>query len=172
MKALIIEDDANMAAVLKSYFEGLGFVVTITASMSVAAEIIRETPDLHVITVDLNLTDSRAAQTLSRIPEIRSLRPNALLLVVSGVLTEADKKVCAELGADATFEKLDVPTEKTFMQKLRDLIMGLVRTPTHYADRIVFLQELAAVVAKRFNELNIGVAGESQPPIDNSSGTG
>lgn len=159
MKALIIEDEPGMATVLRSYLEGIGFSVTVTASMAVAVQIITETPELEVITLDLNLNDSRAAETLPRIAEIRKNSPNALLVVVSGVLTHEDKGKAIEYGADATFEKLDVPTERSFIQRLRDVAVGLVRTPTKYASRINLLQALASKVAARYNELGLGLGG-------------
>lgn len=166
MNALIVEDDDNMAQVLTKWLEAMHFTVTVAASMSEAARIIAEMPKLEVITLDLNLPDSRASETIPRIKDIREQKPDALLVIVSGVLTSEDHKIAAALGADAAFEKHEVPTEKGFMQKLRDVMVGLVRTPTQYASRLPLLEALAKKVAERFNELDLPIGGGTKKDID------
>jgi hypothetical protein len=125
--------------------------------MTLAADIISSTPELEVITLDLNLKDSLADETIPRIADIRDKNPDALLLVLSGVLTPKDAAIAMELGADACIEKHDVITEKTFMQRLRDVAVSLVRTPKEYRKRIPLIEALAARVAKRCNDLGCSI---------------
>lgn len=157
MDALIIEDNKNMARVLQTWLEAMGFAVSVTNSMTLAAEIIASTPELEVITLDLNLKDSLADETIPRITEIRDYNPNALLLVLSGVLTPKDAKIAMELGADACIEKQEVITERTFTQRVRDVVTSLVRTPVAYRKRIPLMEALAARVAKRCNDLGCSI---------------
>lgn len=174
MQALIIEDEKEMAAVLRSWLEKLGFVVTVTDSMALAAEIITATPELEVITLDLNLKDSLAPTTIPRIKEIRRNNPQALLVVVSGVLTPKDESAAIEYGADAAIEKHDVPTEKTFGQKLWDVLSSLVKTPQAYAKRIPILEAISKKLAQRLNELDCPITlGDPKKGKDNNvAGTG
>lgn len=164
MNALIIEDEKEMASVLRSWLEQMGFSVTVTDSMALAAEIIASTPELEVITLDLNLKDSMRPSTIPRIREIRATHPNALLVIVSGVLTTGDEKLVAEYGGDAAIEKHDVATEKTFGQKLWDVVSSLVKNPQAYASRIPILEAISKRVSKRCNELGCTIAMGEQPP--------
>jgi CheY-like chemotaxis protein len=157
MDALIIEDNKNMARVLRTWLEAMKFDVTVTDSMTLAADIISSTPELEVITLDLNLKDSLADETIPRIAEIRDKNPDALLLVLSGVLTPKDTAIAMNLGADACIEKQEVVSEKTFTQKLRDVVLSLIRTPREYRKRIPLIEALAARVAKRCNDLGCSI---------------
>lgn len=164
MNALIIEDDTNMAIILRDWLEAMHFEVTVTNSMALAADIISNTPNLEVITVDLNLTDSLKDATIEKISEIRSKKPDALLLVISGVLTEKDAKIAINLGADACMEKHNIITEKTFTQKLWDVMDALVKTPSEYTKRQSLMTALASQVARRCNELGCSI-GETKGAV-------
>lgn len=146
-----------MARVLTEWLTGLGFNVTVVVTMAEALRFLAENPTLEVITLDLNLPDSRAPQTVPRIPDIRNINPEALLLIVSGVVTEEDKKLASSLGADVVFEKLEVPTERTFLQKFGDAIMGLIKTPAGYTHDLALLQAVSSKIAQRCNEMGIGL---------------
>ena len=121
MKALVVEDEEGMATVLKSWLEKLGLEVMVTNTLESAARIIATPPVPEVITLDLNLLDSPVQDTISRVKEIRKLTPEALLLIVSGVMTDHDKIRLTTMGADATIEKIEIGTEKSFLSKLSDV---------------------------------------------------
>lgn len=166
MDALIIEDNKNVARVLQAWLEAMGFTVSVTDSIALAAEIISSTPELEVITLDLNLKDSLADATIPHITEIRDYNPNALLLVLSGYLTPKDTAIAMALGADVCLEKQEVFTEKTFIQRLRDVASSLVRTPREYRKRIPLMEALAARAVKRCNDRGWSIGettGEAAP---------
>ncbi len=160
MKALIIEDEPSSALVLKSWLEGIGFDVTITESMELAAHIIMET-HADIITLDLNLKDSKVSETIPKIAEIRQKSPDSLLVVVSGVMCSTDPAKCAALGADACFEKLDIPTEKSFLAKLWDVVTALIRNPKGYARNIPLIEAIEEKLAQRCKEIKSDQNGPS-----------
>lgn len=168
MKALIVEDEDSMQMVLRLWLERMGYEVQVTDSIELAATIIANTPELELITLDLNLKDSRVNTTIPRIREIRARNPNALLVVISGALTSKDEKMVTEYGADGFMEKQDVPTEKTFFGKLRDVVTSLTRTPRQYARNIPLLESIAAKIAQRCETFQCSIGevplGGAKPP--------
>jgi CheY-like chemotaxis protein len=175
LQALIVEDDENLAMVLGSWIENLGYEVITTDSLEKAAKLIKDNPKLEIITLDLNLTDSRTENTLSSIEQMRASNPNALLVVVSGMLTTQDEERITKLGADGFMEKHDVPTEKSFFGKLRDVTMSLVRTPKNYTRNAALVEALAKRVAERCNVLDVALGGvapaSAEPAIEENKKT-
>lgn len=165
MKALVVEDEAGMARILKTWLEKLGLEVQITDTLDSAAKIIATPPVPEVITLDLNLLDSPVQDTISRVKEIRSLTPEALLLIVSGVMTDYDKIRLTTMGADATIEKLDIGTEKSFLTKLGEVWKGLIGKPQDHLRNFPLMEVLAKRVTDRYNELKIPL-GTTETPLD------
>lgn len=151
MKALIIEDEPSVASVFREWFEKVGFVVEVTDSKAGADAILDVEPRPEVITVDINLTDIRGDDTIAWVKEIRMKSPNALLLVISGVLKPADGPKLAELGADGSFEKMDVSVEKSWWQKILDTISGVSNQAGLTRD-LTAVRALAEKAVKQYNE--------------------
>lgn len=165
MKALVIEDDSNVALLYRKWLEGCGYEVTTVDSIKEAQRCLDEAPDIRIITLDLNLTDSTYLTTIPKIKNMRDSNPGALLVVISGVITHNDEKLVTSLGADAMFEKNEVATEKTFLGKLRDMLGGLAGTPVGFQNRAKVLQGIAEKVARRCNTLGCNI-GESLLNLD------
>lgn len=121
MIALIIEDEVPIAEQYEKYLTSLGYQVTIVDRLASAIGLIKAIPNIEIITLDCNLLDSRATETIERIKEIREHNPSAMLIVISGVLTQVDVDRAIKYGADGIIEKVDIPTDKTFFQKLKDI---------------------------------------------------
>lgn len=175
MKALIIEDDKYIALILRTWLEGCGYDVAVTGSMAGASKYIEGAGELEVITLDLNLEDSTHDRTIPRIKEIREKNPNALLVVISGVITMSESHVITGLGADAFIEKHDIPTERTFWSKLQDVVSSLIRSPQQgLQQKTIVLEAIASKIAKRCDVLGcqIGATTGSDPTAAERSSSG
>jgi CheY-like chemotaxis protein len=166
MQALVIEDDKNLARLLAKWLAGCGYEVRVCSTLSEAEAYIFAVPDLRIITLDLNLTDSTHETTIPRIRDIRDQNPQALLVVISGVIGHSEESTITRLGADAMIEKHEIVTEKSFLGKLWDVLSSVFRNPTAYQTRGIVLEGISKKVAKRCNDLKVSI-GESltnEPP--------
>lgn len=153
MKALVIEDDPNLAKVIASWLMRCGYEVTVTGSIVEAERLIEEASKLEVITLDLNLSDSTRDLTIPRIKVIREKSPDALLVVISGVATKQDEELVRSLGADGLLEKHRIPTEKTFWSRLHDVVSSLIQTPQKFQRNAEKLEAIALRIANRFHDI-------------------
>jgi CheY-like chemotaxis protein len=165
MKALVVEDEEGIATVLRKRLEGLGLTVVVTGSLEEAVLTISNPPAPEIITLDLNLLDSPVQDTINRVKELRRLTPDSLLLVVSGVMTDYDRERLQRMGANATIEKMDITTEKSFLSKLSAVWDGLVTSPQKHLRNYPLMEALAKRVTERYNELELplGIATETKP---------
>lgn len=148
MRVLIIEDRPEIASLLGDWVGTFSSEVLIADKLEDAVKIINESPPHTLISLDLNLLDSRSEETMAQIPKIRASNPDAVLIVLTGVATPKDEQRIRDLGADALIEKLDVPTKKTFMDKLRDVVVSLIRQPTRFQRNIAVLEALSRKIAR------------------------
>ena len=157
MKALIVEDDSRIASAMAQWLTDAGCEVAVTHSLEEAESFIRN-DSVNVITLDLNLSDSNHGQTVERIERIRTYRPNAVLIVVSGIATINDEKDLQRRGADALIEKMEVPTERSFFGRLSDIANALMGKKHDFSRNTEALARFARMAARRCNELGCGIA--------------
>lgn len=152
MNVLIIEDEREAAAVLRARFERIGLSTESRDSFASAIEaLIESDPKPVVITVDINLTDSRGEETIQRVNQIRDLAPDAVILIISGVLKPNDAARLEALGADAAFEKMEITTEKTFWQRFRDTLSGVSKQAGLHRNLTV-VRDLTSKATDVYNE--------------------
>lgn len=105
-KILIVEDDEEIAGVLKSYFENADFKVSIlNTGVTVIDKVRVNPPDLVLLDIMLPETDG---MTICR--EIRSFS-NVPIIMVTAMVEEVDRLVGLELGADDYICKPFIPRE-------------------------------------------------------------
>lgn len=167
MKALVVEDDPRIASKICEWLRSIGCDAEVTGSLSTAELLLRK-DSVNIITLDLALHDSTLTQTIERIAAIRMTRPNAVLIVISGLVTHENEKEITMRGADAMFEKMDITTERSFLGRLYDMATGAEKKPTPPKRQDV-LQSLAKRAAAKCNEMqcDIGVLFKKElPPED------
>lgn len=157
MKALVVEDDSRVAKIMADWLASAGCDVTVTDSLADAEFLIRR-DSVSVITLDLNLSDSDFSKTVERIAMIREHKPNAILIVVSGIATIEDERELQRKGADALIEKMEVPTERTFFGRLSDIAHTIMGKKQDFTRNTETLERFARLAAKRCNELGCGIA--------------
>lgn len=105
MKMLIIEDDPFIARIIEQYAQEITSERKIVAKLGDAMREIQEwQPD--AVWLDLILPDSNNHKdTLAAIPGIKMLLPHAIIIVMSGIPSDAVQKEAIRAGADAFMEK-------------------------------------------------------------------
>lgn len=167
MTALIIEDEREAAAVLSARLQRIGLLVEVCDSFAAAlAALIAADPKPLVVTVDINLTDSRGDETISRVDQLRELAPDAVILIISGVLKPNDAARLEQLGADAAFEKMEITTEKSFWQRFCNALSGVSKQAKLHRNLTV-VRDLSNRATDAYNES--GASLRLAPPSDKPS---
>ena len=135
-KALVVEDEAPLAALVRSYLERDGFEVTIAGDGETAVELARaNTPD--VIVLDLMLPGIDGIEACRR---IRSFS-DAYVLMLTARAEEIDKVVGLSTGADDYVTKPFSPGE--LVARIRALLRrprreaGSAPGPRRFGDLVV-----------------------------------
>lgn len=96
MKLLLVEDEPEMARLVRSALERAGFVMDWAGSLEMASEAIK-TGGYDLLILDRQLNDGEGT---SLIPEVRQRLPSVPVLVLSALGTSSDKVEGLNLGAD------------------------------------------------------------------------
>ncbi|MGN6598833.1 MAG: response regulator transcription factor [Actinomycetes bacterium] len=118
LKALVVEDDAQLGLLLVTTLEASGFEVELTrAGLDAVQRVRQDQPDL--ITLDLHLPDIDGFEVCRRVRDETS----AYIVVVSGRSDEVDKLLGLELGAD------DYLTKPFSVRELSARVAAMFRRP-------------------------------------------
>jgi len=116
--AVVIEDDADVRALLTELLQQSGFTVAEAATGSDGVRLVHE-QDADLVTLDLNLPDLDGIEVCRRIREISE----AYIVMLTGRPDEIDRLVGLETGADDYLTKPFSPRE------LRARVAALMRRP-------------------------------------------
>ncbi|HEY7047297.1 MAG TPA: response regulator transcription factor [Jatrophihabitantaceae bacterium] len=118
-QALVVEDDADIRALLVEVLVQAGFVVDTTASgRDAVARVRRDDPDL--VTLDLGLPDLDGVEVCR---QLRGAGSDAYVIMLTARDEEIDRLIGLEIGADDYLSKPFSPRE------LRARAMAMMRRP-------------------------------------------
>lgn len=146
MRLLLVEDEPDMAALLRSALEKHDFVTDIAPSIEVAIEAI-ETISHDLVVLDRQLGDGDGA---SLIAYLRKRRPNVPIVILSARGSANDRVEGLNLGADDYLPKPFVINE--LVARLR----AVLRRPSQVTSKPLSLGNLAFDL----NQGEVFVAGE------------
>ncbi len=153
MRILIVEDSPELARIIARYCKNIAREVIIAEDMTHAWAEIRKAEPFDLITLDLNLPDSGIESTLQRIHEIKQEKPDALVVVVTGVVRPEEEAKIISAGADGYMHKLDfMGHPDTFLQTLYDIMSSVARNPKRYKKNVALLEKVARAKAASFEE--------------------
>jgi len=146
---LIVEDDETIGLGLRSFFEGRGYNVILTAAGREGRDIaLRELPDLVVL--DLRLPDCHGLDVLK---EIKDEYPEIAVIVMTGYGEVAEAVRAMKLGAEYYFQKpidleeLAVMVEKGVgLRRIRQEAGLLRESPYPIAGRSAHIQGLLHMI--------------------------
>ena len=116
--AVVVEDDADIAEVIGSLLDQVGFEVQIVGTGADALTVIRDTrPDL--VTLDLTLPDFDGVEVCRQIRTVS----DCYVMVVSARTAEVDRLVGLEVGAD------DFLSKPFSLRELQARVAALFRRP-------------------------------------------
>lgn len=160
MRVLIIEDSEPMADIMRRLLEPLATEVIVTADMQSALRVIQDAPQIEMITLDLGLPDSGVQDTLSRVGQIRALRPESLLIIITGQEAQEIERQAMEAGADAVLLKQNATfTPGGFLEMLRSIVTRCLKTPAkNFQRNVVALETVSQRLASMAMGLEPGVS--------------
>lgn len=156
MKILIIEDDKNIAMVLEQFLKPISSQITIAQNMEQALKAVAEAEDIELITLDLGLPDSDVTSTVKRqIRKLREIKPNSLIIVVTGYDLPNLESMAMEEGADGFIVKQDESfTAKGFLEVVAKIVEKYMKSSTHPTRSIELLEKVSTRIAKYQNEVS------------------
>lgn len=154
MRTLIVEDDPSVASLLIQYLMPIvGIEPVIVGDMRSAEAALATVDPYDIITLDLNLPDSRGPQTLQKIRRFKELHPNALLIVVTGILAREDEKQVFESGGDGLMIKTEsMRTERNFLTTMANILRSIARVPERFTKNVQLLESVTNRIATHFTE--------------------
>src|SRR6201994_219648 len=117
-RAVVIEDDADVRALLTQLLQQSGFEVTEAETGAAGVRAVREV-EADLVTLDLNLPDLDGIEVCRRIREVSE----AYIVMLTGRPNEIDRLVGLETGADDYLTKPFSPRE------LRARVAAMMRRP-------------------------------------------
>lgn len=156
MRILIVEDSLPVARIIEQYVSPIASEVVIATDMQTAMEELSKVPPIGLVTLDLNLPDSGVEDTIKQIQEIKRLKPDCLLVIITGMVSHDQEKVVLEAGADGLMHKTTTigHGRETFLGTLRDIAKSIMRVPRRYTKNIDLLEHLADKIAQYFTQPN------------------
>jgi CheY-like chemotaxis protein len=152
-RILIVEDAPEMAKLLVRYLQPVAREIIVAESMEHAFAVINQVNPFDIVTLDLNLPDSRTEETRDKIREIKRINPDALVVVITGVVRPEEQERIIAAGADGYVYKVDIMGQPTkFWQTLSDVLKSVVKTPTRYTKNVAIMERLNAAIATGFEE--------------------
>jgi CheY-like chemotaxis protein/HAMP domain-containing protein len=97
-KVLIVDDDARNIFALTSVLESQEMVVTSATNGRQAIELIKTTPDLGIVLMDIMMPDMDGYETMRRIRKDVGMR-NLPILALTAKAMKGDREKCLEAGA-------------------------------------------------------------------------
>lgn len=147
MKVLIVEDRPEIARIIEEYLRPFTSAIVKTMTRTEAAEIIRSTAHLDLVTIDLGLPDSGVKETMEWLKEVRELRPNAVVIVISGIVSKEEEAAVLAAGADGFIHKMEMASgASTFIERVAQIWNSLFANPKGYERHL----PIAEAAAERF----------------------
>jgi response regulator RpfG family c-di-GMP phosphodiesterase len=148
MKVLIVEDDPNVAELLRRCIYPIATEVKISITMHDAMSVIQSVNDFDVVTLDAGLPDSRALTTLTKISEIKQYNPNTLVVVVTGMVGTEIERAAMASGADAIIFK----SGHWQMSLVKTLVDLFKKRPERYVRAIEVLEQTAKKISQKLRD--------------------
>lgn len=133
---------------LRRYFELARCEVSEAATIDEALSMVAAGVQPHLITLDLNLGVGGATATLARVIELKVACPDAVIIVMSGVVDASAESRVISAGAHGMILKSEAPIGGNVLVKLGQMLRNLVSSPGPNLLNIAVAEALAA----RFSE--------------------
>lgn len=150
MKLLIVEDDPALSNVLLRLFEPIADMCKTVSSFTDGLNAMIS-DRFDIVTLDLNLPDTRDRHTLERIKELKAVHPQAIVIVYTGITSPGLEKEALDAGADGFITKADAATSNGgFLGSLHTVFKNLLNQPLKYKQSINLLEKIVNKLASNY----------------------
>lgn len=159
MKILIIEDEEGAAVALRHFLQPLASRIQVVNTMKEALAALEGADEIDLITVDLGLPDSDVQSTIAQIIEIRAMRPDSFIVVVTGQELPHLAEAVTSAGADGFVTKQSPEfSSKGFLQLLAAIVKRYTMEAKPHQQSIALLDKVATKLAELQTNENITAA--------------
>lgn len=117
---LVVDDEQTVKTVITRALQRLGYTVITAANGLEAIDMVRASPDIEAVILDLAMPVMTGDQAA---PQLRALRPGLRILLSSGYAEFDARERFAQTGVDAFLQK--PYTVRALTDNLRMLLTGL-----------------------------------------------
>ena len=107
-----------------------------------------------IVTIDLNLPDSRDRHTLQRIKDLKAIHPTAIIIVYTGLTSPGLEQEAIAAGADGFITKSDAAsTNGGFLGSLHTVLRNILNQPLRYKQSVNLLEKLVNKIAEAYKPI-------------------
>jgi CheY-like chemotaxis protein len=122
-RLLVLDDDQNILAVLRTYFGRLGWHVEACAEASAGLHLVDSDASFDVVICDLHFTGAHLGEGYEILTRARRRRPRSAVLLLTGAAGVGIREEALRRGADEVIAK-PVP-----LARLRDAALRAMKKP-------------------------------------------
>jgi len=122
-RLLVLDDDPGLLTLLRTYFGGLGWLVTVCADASKALELVGSDPPFDAVICDLHFTGAHLGEGFELVSRARRRWPDAAVLLFTGVPGPGVREEALRRGAD------EVILKPAPLSRLRDAALRAMKKP-------------------------------------------
>ena len=122
-RLLILDDDHNILALLRTYFGGLGWHVEACAEASTGLQLADSDAPFDAVICDLHFTGAHLAEGYEILSRARRRRPHSAVLLFTGAAGVGVREEALRRGAD------EVIAKPAPLARLRDAALSAMKKP-------------------------------------------
>lgn len=163
MTVLIAEDLALMRQLLKNFLAPIATIFIETETMEATEAMITANPAIDFVALDLRFPDSSYLGTIEKIKQFREINPEAIIVVITGNSDPTLEEKAIAAGAHGFMFKPAVSKPETFMDRLRAVILSLIRQPSKYTRNLDLAERILEKILPRLQSESMESAGDITP---------
>jgi CheY-like chemotaxis protein len=122
-RLLVLDDDHNILALLRTYFRGQGWQVDACAEAQGALQLADSDAPFDAVICDLHFTSTHLAEGYEIVSRARRRRPHSAVLLFTGAVSEGVREEALRRGAD------EVIAKPAPLARLRDAALRAMKKP-------------------------------------------
>lgn len=144
MTILLVEDQKEIRSIWKQFLNPIEAEIREAESIDEAYYLMQLLPNPDLVLLDLGLPGSGPEITLNQIKTLKEINPKAVVIVITGRISEHLPALAMRMGADAFRNKMEL---KTQVELFRTIKQAANSTARNFQDNIQLFQRVSELCA-------------------------